>query len=347
MERPFGTMANGGQARLIALTNEHLEVRVADRGATLVSVLVPDRRGERADVVLGFDDIADYESPGNPYLGATVGRIANRIAGGVFELDGQRYELVRNEGGNHLHGGGPNAFDKVVWRIEELSADAVTFAHVSPAGDEGYPGRVAATVSYRLVDDALHLTYRARTDAPTPLNLTNHAYYNLRGAGSGDVLDHELEVMADFYTPTDDTLIPTGEIVEVTGTPLDLRVATSLRKHIDELSATPAGGYDHNLVVRGEAGQMRSAARLYEPETGRVLELSTDQPGLQVYSGNGIEVLTGKGGDVYRQFGGICLESQHFPDAVHHEAFPSSIVTPDADYLHRTILRFTVDDDAG
>lgn len=340
MERSFGTTRAGDPVRLVTLVNDVLEVRLLDRGATIQSLLVPDHAGRRADVVLGFDTLEEYESEENPYLGATIGRVANRIANGSFELDGKVYELERNEPPHHLHGGGARAFDKMVWAIDRVEQDAVTFSHVSPDGDEGYPGRVEASVTYRLIADALRVEYRAVTDQTTPINLTNHTYYNLAGAGSGDVLDHELQVMADAYTPTDDGLIPTGAVAEVAATPLDFRVPTRLGARIGEVLGSAALGYDHNFVLRGHRGQPAVAARLRDPASGRVLELTTDQPALQVYAGNRLHDLTGKDGAVYGANAGVCLEPQHHPDAVHHPEFPSILVEPGQVYEYTTLLRF-------
>jgi aldose 1-epimerase len=340
MDRPFGTTHDGASARLLTLANDQLEAHLTDYGATLVGLLVPDRDGERADVVLGFDDVGPYSSPETPYLGATIGRVCNRVANGAFELGGVRYELARNEPPHHLHGGAERSFDKVVWEVDRLEPDAVTFFHVSPDGEEGYPGRVEASATYRLIDDALRIEYRAVTDAPTPLNMTNHAYYNLHGAGRGDILDHEIELMADGYTPVDDGLIPTGEIAEVVGTPLDLRVPTTIGDRIGDLAGTAAKGFDHNVVVRGAAGEPRLAARVHDPVSGRVLEVITDQPALQFYSGNGIGELAGKDGATYRAHAGLCLEPQVHPDAINQPSFPSVVVEPGQAYRHVTVLRF-------
>lgn len=341
---PGSSHGSNGQ-RFAVGPGDGLRAVVIDHGATLVELQVPDRDGHADDVVLGFDDVREYAAPPdrNPYLGATVGRVANRIAGAGFVLDGHRYDLAANEGPHHLHGGGPRAFSHVRWELVSHTSGEVVLRHVSPDGDEGYPGRVEVTATYRVTGDALTISYRATTDAPTPLDLTNHAYLNLRGHGNGEVLDHELTVLADHVLEVDEALVPTGARREVTGTPLDLRTPTVLRGPVTELAGTPALGIDHHLVLRPDpGGRVRPVAWLSEPTTGRRLELATDQPGLQVYTGNRLEpALTGKSGRRYDRHGGICLEAHHHPDAVNHPEFPSIVLTPEGTYQHTTVLRFS------
>lgn len=355
---PFGVRPDGTHAtRFVVGDPDGLHAAVTDHGATLVALYAPDRDGQLADVVLGFNDVCGYAAPSNPYLGATVGRVANRIANARFDLGGRRFDLAANEGSNHLHGGGPRAFSQVVWQLADLTDGEVVLRHVSPDGDEGYPGRVEVTATYGVTHDALTITYRATTDAPTPLDLTNHAYLNLRGHDAGDVLDHDLTVGADHVVEVDAVLIPTGTLRDVAGTPLDLRSPTMLRSPVTALADTPALGLDHHLVLhrgqdpddpgRGAAGgdgRVRPVAWLREPTSGRRLELATDQPGLQVYTGNRLDgSLTGKGGRRYQRHAGLCLEAHHLPDAVHHPGFPSIVLTPDRTYEHTTVLRFSAD----
>lgn len=339
-----GSSHGSNDGRFVIGRNDGLRAVVADHGATVVELHVADRDGHVDDVVLGFDDVSGYTSPANPYFGATVGRVANRIAHASFVLDGHDYELAANEGPHHLHGGGAQAFSNLRWELVDHTPDQVRLRHVSPAGTEGYPGRVEVTATYQVTGDALSIVYRATTDAPTPLDLTNHAYFNLRGHGEGEVLDHELTVLADHVLEVDEALIPTGALREVAGTPLDLRTPTVLRGPVAELAATPALGIDHHLVLRRapDDGRVRPVAWLSEPTTGRRLEVATDQPGLQVYTGNRLEPpIAGKAGRRYLRHGGICLEAHHLPDAVHHPGFPSIVLRPDRVYAHTTVLRFS------
>lgn len=340
---PFGTTAAGAQARVHTLVGERgVVVRVSDFGATVVGVHLPDRDGEVADVTLGFDAVEGYESGANAYFGATVGRVANRIAHAEFSLDGRRHRLAANEPPHHLHGGAERSFSKVLWQVIDSGNDLVELAYASPAGEEGYPGRVEAIARYQITGTALEVRYRATTDATTPVNLTTHTYWNLSGAGNGTVLDHQVEVRAQAYTPTDDALIPTGGIEPVAGTPLDLRRPARIGDAVDALVGTPALGYDHNLVLDGPPGTLRLAARVSDPASGRVLELHTDQPGLQLYTGNRLDGQTGKDGRRYIRHGGLCLEPQHHPDAIHHPRFPSILLEPGDGYEHVSLFRFGV-----
>jgi aldose 1-epimerase len=324
-------MPGGAPVERFTLTNARgVIARITNYGATLTELHVPDRAGRPGDVVLGFDNLEQYLR-GHPYFGATVGRVANRIARGRFTLDGRTYTLSRNEGPHHLHGGF-QGFDKVVWRAEPLAGPvaAVRMTHVSPDGDEGYPGRLALTVVMTLTDaNELAIDYTATTDETTPVNLTNHTYFNL--AGEGDVLGHELMLATESYTPTDETLIPTGEIAPVRGTPLDFTRPRPIGR-----------GYDHNFAIARTAPGLALAADVFEPRTGRALEVTTTQPGVQLYTANHLDgTLGGKGGVGYRRHAGFCLETQHFPDSVNQPGFPSTILRPGETYRQTTIYRFT------
>ncbi len=344
-QQPFGQTKTGSAVDLFTLTNDNgIVVKITNYGGTIVSVLAPDRQGNLADVVLGFDDLAGYLQP-HPYFGVLVGRFGNRIAGGKFTLKGVEYTLAQNDGQNHLHGG-LNGFDKAVWSAEPVQSEAevgLKLTHVSPDGDEGYPGTLRVTVVYSLNNDnELKIDYTATTDQATIVNLTNHAYFNL--AGAGDILGHELMLNATRFTPIDDTLIPTGQLRSVTGTPLDFTQLTVVGARInqDDDQLRFAGGYDHNFVVNGPAGTLRLAARVHEPSSGRVMEVSTTEPGIQFYSGNFLDgTLTGKGGHVYHKRSGFCLETQHFPDSPNQPNFPSTVLEPGEAYRQTTIYKFS------
>ena len=342
--RAFGSYPDGREARLYTLEGAGGRLaRVTDHGATLVELHAPDRDGALADIVCGFDALEGYVSATNPYFGATVGRVANRIAHGRFALGGTTYQLAINEPPHHLHGGAERSLDKVAWGLVERARDAVTFRYAAPDGEEGYPGNVEVLATYRFEGDTLAVTYRATTDAVTPINLTNHAYLNLAGAGHGDVLDHLLTVRADTSSEVDGELIPTGRLLPVDGTPLDLRTPRPLGEGVAALGDVPgAAGYDHNLVLSGTRGALREAAVLHDPGSGRTLELATDQACLQLYSGNRMDPpITGKQGRVYGLHGGVCLEPQGFPDAVNHPDLPSVLVRPGERYEHRSRYRLT------
>ncbi len=302
---------------------------------------MPDKSGKNADVVLGFDNLAGYLAD-HPYFGATVGRYANRIAKGQFSLDGRQYSLFINNGPNSLHGG-KVGFNRKVWKAEPVGlahGAAVKFTYVSEDGEEGYPGALSVHVTYELSDEnALKITYAASTDKPTVINLTNHSYFNLSGAGSGDILKDVLQLDADRYTPVDRTLIPTGELKSVEGTPFDFRKPTAIGERYAQVPGT--GGYDHNFVLNGEAGSLRKAGELYDPVSGRQLELWTTEPGVQIYMAIGLNgTIKGIGG-AYQKFGALCLETQHFPDSPNHADFPSTVVRPGNDYQSDTIYKFS------
>lgn len=341
---PWGTTRDGKPVDLFTLEHGRLCARIASFGATLVSLEVPDRRGERADVVLGFDSLAEYESPRNPYMGGIVGRCANRIGGARFELDGREVRLTANEGRNHLHGGA-RGFDRRTWTPEAEGADSISLRLGSPAGEEGYPGQLDSAVNYALrpgkggrLAGAFGVQLLASADAPTPCNLTQHAYFNL--AGSGTILDHELQVLASRFVVVDDELIPTGEIADVAGTPFDFRAPRRIGEWIGELEGTRARGYDLCYVLDGPPFRA-PAARLRDPRSGRTLEILTDQPGLQLYTGNHLDGLPGKRGRSYPRFAGLCLETQRFPDAVHHASFPTIVLRENERYLSTTVWLFS------
>ncbi|MFG0336235.1 MAG: aldose epimerase family protein [Maioricimonas sp. JB049] len=336
---PFGKTSDGTPVERYTLSNGNgVVAKLMTRGATLTELHVPDKEGNVADVVLGFDSVAGYESEANQYFGCTTGRVANRIAQGKFTLGGEEYSLAVNNGPNHLHGGTERSLDKVVWAAKTVKTkfgDGVRFTYVSPDGEEGYPGKLRVTVTYTLSsDNDLRISYTASTDQATPVNLTNHSYFNLAGHGSDTVLGHRLKINADRYTPTDDTLIPTGELAAVEGTPLDFRKMKRIGKEIEQLVDTAALGYDHNYVLNGEAGKLRLAARLKDPESGRVLIVRTTEPGIQFYSGNFLHGQTGKGGKEYPLRSAVCLETQHFPNSVNEPDFPSVILKPGEKYRH-------------
>ncbi len=342
---PYGTTREGAVVDLYTLTNKNgLVAKVITYGAILTELHVPDKQGKMADVVLGFGDLAKYEA-GHPYFGSTVGRVGNRIAKGRFTLDGKQYVLATNNGPNHLHGGN-KGFDKVIWKAEPLQVPdgaAARFTYVSADGEEGYPGTLTATVTYTLTDrNELKLDYTASTDKATPVNLTHHSYFNLAGEGTGDILGHELTILADRYTPVDDTLIPTGQLASVDGTVMDFRKPTAIGARIAKVPGAPPGGYDHNYVLANSSRALALAAVVTEPRSGRTMEVLTTEPGLQFYSGNFLDgTLVGKAGVAYKQHFGLCLETQHFPDSVNHANFPSTIVRPGQAYRTTTVYRFS------
>lgn len=346
-QNEFGVTADGIPVQLFTLTNRNrITARITTYGGTLVSLDAPGRDGTPADVVLGFDTLDGYLAM-HPYFGALIGRYGNRIAGGAFELDGKRYSLARNDGPNHLHGG-LRGFSRAVWQAtagESGGEPVLELQYQSRDGEEGYPGNLLATVRYTLTDnDELRLAYRATTDHATVVNLTNHSYFNL--AGAGDILAHELWLAAEHYLPTNETLIPTGELRPVRGTPFDFTSATAVGARIaaDDQQLRIGGGYDHTFVHRA-AGGCPHIARLTDPASGRRLDVYTTQPGVQFYSGNMIVgAIRGKGGQLYSRHSALCLETQHFPDSPNHPAFPTAILRPGEVYDHTTIFQFGVAD---
>lgn len=342
---PFGTV-EGRAVERFTLTNSNDRVcRITNWGATVTELWVPDRAGAAADVVLGFDTLAAYRER-SPYFGCIVGRVANRIAHGRFVLGGRTFDLATNDGRHHLHGG-ERGFDRRVWDAEVVTREegpALRLTYSSPEDEEGYPGRLDAEVVYVWTDDdELRVEMRATADRETPVNLAHHAYWNLGGHGSGSILDHELQLHAGHTTPTDGDRIPTGALEPVDGTPFDFRVPKPIG---DDLPPGDPPGYDRNWVVDGEPGVLRPVARVRDPASGRVLELLGDQPGVQFYSGNFLDGVAGKGGASYERHGGLCLETQRFPDAVnqgHRPGWPSPWLAPGATYEHVMVHRFTVE----
>lgn len=336
----FGTTADGLPVDRFTLRNATgMTVKIMTYGATVTDLLVPDRGGQLADVVLGFDNLRQYETD-SPYFGCTVGRVAFRITNAQFALDGRTYELTRNAGQHHLHGG-VKGFSKVVWRAEpqpSSTAPAVTFRWRSPAGDQGYPGNVAATVVYTLTaQNELRIDYTATTDQATPLNLTHHSYFNLAGAGSGDVLGHTLQLDADRYTPTDAATIPTGEIVAVQGTPFDFTTAEKIGTR-----SARVGGYDLSYLRTVAGRELVRVATLDEPTSGRRLEVSTTSPAIILYTGNYLDgSFKGKAGAKYGKHAGVCLETGHLPDAVNRPTFPTIILQPGQTYRETCVYRFS------
>ena len=339
----FGKLPDGTEIQQFTLRNaKGALAKVITYGATLTELWMPDKSGKNADIVLGFDNIAGYLTD-HPYFGATVGRYANRIARGQFQLDGRTYSLFINNGPNSLHGG-KAGFNRKVWKAEPVGlahGAAVRFTYVSEDGEEGYPGTLTVHVTYELSDEnELKISYAAATDKPTVINLTNHSYFNLSGAGSGDVLKDVLQLDADRYTPVDSTLIPTGELKSVEGTPFDFRKPTAIGERYAQVPGT--GGYDHNFVLNGEAGTLRKSGELYDPISGRLMELRTTEPGVQIYMAIGLDGSIKGIGGAYQKFGALCLETQHFPDSPNHPSFPATLLRPGNDYQSETIYKFSV-----
>jgi len=341
-KQTFGKTEDGTEVDQYTLTNDQgLKVTIITYGAMITSVETPDRDGKFAKITLFRDSLADYLQ-GHPYFGCAVGRYANRIAKGKFTLDGVEYTLATNDKENHLHGG-VKGFDKHVWKAQSFTGEGqvgVTFSLVSPDGDEGYPGEMSATVTYTLTnDDTLKMDYTATTDKPTVVNLTNHAYWNLAGAGSGDILDHELMLNADGFLPVDEGLIPTGEVAPVKDTPMDFTTPMTIGSRIDQVE----GGYDHCYVLKKEEGKDLSlAARVVEPQSGRVMEIYTTQPAIQLYTGNFLDGTITAGGVAYQKHYAFCLETQHYPDSPNQDQFPSTVLRPGETYRQSTLHKFSV-----
>ncbi len=339
----YEKLGEGEYITAYTLTNSNgLSATILDYGAILVNFLTPDRNGKLADINLACANYESYAKE-SPYFGAIVGRYGNRIAAGKFSLDQEEYTLAVNNAPNHLHGG-DIGFDKKIWDSEDHAdndAAWVKFSYVSPDGEEGYPGTLTCSVTYTLNnDDELIFDYTATTDKATPINLTQHSYWNLGGHDSGNILGHELMLTAAHYTPTDKTLIPTGEIAPVKGTPFDFTSSTAIGSRIDQLD----GGYDLNYVLDSNDGSLALAARVHEPKSGRVMEVYTTEPGIQFYTAGGLDgMFAGKDGVVYKQFGAFCLETQHFPDSPNQPSFPSCILRPGETYRHTTKHKFSVD----
>ena len=346
-KKVFGTTADGKTAELYTLKNKNgMQVSITNFGATVVSIVVPDKAGKVADVALGYDDLAGYELNKN-YLGVLVGRYGNRIAHGKFSIDGTEYTLAKNNGDNSLHGG-IKGFNKAMWDAKDVSKGgeaAVEMKYVSKDGEEGYPGNLSVTVVYTLTNkNELKIDYSATTDKKTVVNLTNHTYFNLAGQGNGDILKQELMINADTFTPVDSGLIPTGELKKVEGTPFDFRKATAIGARIDanDEQIKLGGGYDHNFVLNRKAATGLSlAARVSDPASGRTMEVWTTEPGVQFYTGNFLDgSFKGKGGIAYQKRTAFCLETQHFPDSPNHPSFPTTLLKPGEKYHTTTVYKF-------
>jgi len=336
----FGKTNDGKNVDLFYLTNKNgTVVKITNYGGIITSIIVPDKNGKFDDIVLGFNTLNKYLKA-HPYFGAIIGRYANRISKAKFFLNGNEYKLATNNGKNHLHGG-IKGFDKVLWKAKEIKKEneiCLKLSYLSKDGEEGYPGNLSIIVTYSLTNnDELKIDYEAETDKATPINLTNHSYFNLKGAGKSDILSHVLTIYADKYTPVDKGLIPTGELKKVKGTPMDFLKPYAIGLRIKEVK----GGYDHNFVLNHKKGILSPAARVYEPETGRVIEILTTQPGIQFYSGNFLNgTIKGKNGKQYNKHYGFCLETQHFPDSPNLPNFPSTILKPGEKYSQTTIYKF-------
>jgi aldose 1-epimerase len=340
-KQAFQHLDDGTPVDIYTLRNGKIEARITTYGGIVVSLRVPDRKGRQDDVVLGYDSLSQYIA-NNPYFGAIIGRYGNRIAHGRFTLDGKTYSLPKNDGDSSLHGG-TRGFDKVVWKAKPIK-DGIELRYVSKDGEQGYPGTVTATVRYALSGDALRIEYSATTDKATVVNLTNHSYFNLDGQGKDTVLQHRLKINASRFTPVDSTLIPTGDLQSVESTPFDFRTSTAIGQRIDmaDDQLVKGKGYDHNWVLDKAQGELAEAAELYEPGTGRVLQVLTTEPGIQFYSGNFLDgTITGKESRVYGRRSGLCLETQHFPDSPNHTNFPSAELKPGERYHTVTVFKFS------
>ncbi len=340
-KQAFGRTSDGAAVDLYTLADGKVEVRIMNYGGIIVSLRAPDREGKLDDVVLGYDSFEGYRT--NPaYFGAIIGRYANRIAHGSFQLDGKTYSIPKNNGDNTLHGG-IRGFDKKLWTAHEIK-DGIELTYVSKDGEEGFPGTLTTIVRYTLNGGALRIDYSATTDKDTVLNLTNHSYFNLAGQGKGEVLGHVVKIDAARFTPVDSSLIPTGELKSVQGTPFDFRTPHAIGERIDsnDEQLRLGMGYDHNFVLDHPEGQLAEAAEVYEPTTGRILRVLTTQPGVQFYTGNHLDgSITGKGGVVYKPRFAFCLETQHFPDSPNHPSFPSTELKPGQKFHSVTVFQFS------
>jgi aldose 1-epimerase len=343
-EASFKGMHNGKPTGLYTLKNKNgLTAQIMNYGAIIVSIYVPDRNGNLADIVQGYDTIQEYTQGNGPYMGAVCGRCANRIAKGKFTLADKQYTLAANNGPNHLHGG-ITGFSKVVWDVMKVSSDQVQLEYVSRDMEEGYPGNLKVSVTYSLTgNNELRLDYLATTDKTTIIALASHSYFNLAGEGSGSIYDQELMINGSLFTPTDETSVPTGEIRSVIGTPLDFTISKKIGRDIDqEYDQLKFGaGYDQNWVLRHRTGTLGLAAVAHDPLSGRVMEVYTTQPGVQLYTANWIDGEKGKGGKKYGRRWAFCLETQHFPDGINHPHFPSTILNPGEEYRHSCVHKFS------
>jgi len=341
----WGTTSDGARVDRYTLEDADLRVQLTNYGARIVSIDTPDREGRRLDIVLGFHDAEPYIEEPKGYFGATVGRYANRLAKGTFCLDEHLYHVPLNNNGNAMHGG-PQGFASKAWKGTIAGPASVAFELVSPDGDMGFPGELKVSVRYTLEGKSLRMDYTATTNKATVINLTNHTYFNLRGEGSGDILGEKLQLNADFYTPVNAMLIPTGEVASVSGTPFDFQVLTPIGQRINEENEqlAKAGGYDHNFVLNSHAGELRQAAFAVDPVSGRTLTVLTTEPAVQFYSGNVLNgTLRGYSGRAYDKFGAFCLETQHFPDSPNHANFPTTRLLPGQKFHSTTVFRFGVD----
>jgi aldose 1-epimerase len=338
-EKPFGN-TDGQAITEYTLTNANgMQLSIINYGGTITKLTAPDKAGKFGDVVLGYESLDGYLQKANPYFGALIGRYGNRIAHGKFTLDGKTYTLATNNNGNSLHGGN-KGFDKVVWTAEKQGDNSLKLTYHSKDGEEGYPGNLDVTVVYTLTaDNSVKIDYTATTDKATPVNLTNHAYYNLSAGMDSTILDNELQINANKYTPVDSLLIPTGQIADVKGTPFDFTTSKPIGRDIAQVK----GGYDHNWVLNKSGNSLEKIATLYDPKSGRVMEVSTTEPGLQFYTGNFLDgTLTNtKGGAKYVQHAALCLETQHFPDSPNHPNFPNTILKPGETYKTSTVYKFS------
>ncbi len=342
LSKGFSGDLDGKSLGIYTLSNaNNMKVDITNYGATIVRLYVPDKNGKLEDVVLGYDSLPGYYQ-GKSYFGTIVGRYANRIAGATFSLDGKAYPLAANNGPNTLHGG-IKGFDKVVWDVKEED-ESLTFTYTSKDGEEGYPGNLAVSVRYSLNNaNELEIRYAAETDKATVLNLSNHSYFNLDGQGKGNILGHELMINADSFTPVDSTLIPTGVLQKVAGTPFDFTTAHTIGERVNDTSNEQilyGKGYDHNFVLKGDNGKMKLAARVHSPSSGRTLEVETTEPGVQFYCGNFLNGSEQGKGSVYQYRYGFCLETQHFPDSPNQPSFPSTVLKPGEKFRSQTIFRF-------
>jgi aldose 1-epimerase len=341
----FGKLKDGSLVRIYTLTNQSgVEARITTYGGRLVSLKTPDRKGAMGDVILGFDSVAGYVDNAGPFFGALIGRYGNRIGDAKFSFNGVEYRVDKNDGANSLHGGA-QGFDKKIWTAKELPDRGLELTYLSKDGEEGYPGNLKATVTYHLTDaNELKIDYLATTDKATVVNLTNHTYFNLRGAGDGDILGHVMLLNADRFTPVDSGLIPTGELRSVAGSPFDFRNATAIGARIgqNDEQLKLGKGYDHNWVLNRTGAGLSLAARVEEPTSGRVLEVTTSEPGIQFYTGNFLDgSARGKGGKTYGLRSGFCLETQHFPDSPNKPKFPSTTLKPGDQYRSSTVFKFS------
>lgn len=338
----FGTLSNGRKARLFTLKNDSIELAVTDYGSTLVNLIVPDKNGTPTDVVLGYDDIGSYESD-DTCFGNNVGRSANRIGGASFSLNGTEYKLAANDGPNNLHSG-PHAYAKRVWNVDNTTENSITFSLESPHMDQGFPGALTMHVTYALSeqadDTAFSITYEAVPEQDTIISMTHHSYFNLNGEGSGDILNHKITLAADYYTPTDASSVPTGEITSVTGTAMDFRDGRYLGTDIDDDILKNARGYDHNWIVGTGYGAPRKVLTATGEKTGISMDLATDYPGLQLYTANYLNHISGKHGHIYEARDAVCFEPQYFPDAIHHANFPSPVAKAGETYKKQILYKF-------